>query len=118
VSSVKGAVLLLGVETVRAIALSMEVCEEAALTTRRPPFPATVQARDVEASADGVLPDGGLALGKRVLLDRFGRDYSELLGDADADPTLDLAGLELERFGVSHAAVGMRLAGLWGLSRG
>ncbi|MEM9353019.1 MAG: response regulator [Planctomycetota bacterium] len=62
------------------------------------------------AFLSGVLHD----IGKLVMLDNFGGDYSDLLRECRAEPS-QLPSLETERFGASHAAVGGYLFGLWGL---
>ncbi len=62
------------------------------------------------AFLSGVLHD----IGKLVMLDNFGGDYSDLLRECRSEPS-QLPGLEAERFGASHAAVGGYLFGLWGL---
>lgn len=112
VTSVERAVAVLGTETVLAIALSLEVCDETAPAGRLLKSSLAPAGAGEKPFLGGVLP----GLGKRVLLSQFGDDYAELLGRVGADPTLRLEELELQRFGVSHEAVGTNLAGLWGIS--
>jgi putative nucleotidyltransferase with HDIG domain len=53
-------------------------------------------------------------LGKIVLADNFGRDYTVLCHKAKAQQT-SIVELEIEQHGASHAEVGGYLLGLWGL---
>ena len=53
-------------------------------------------------------------VGKIILADNFGRDYTVLCHKAKAQET-PIIELELEQFGASHADVGGFLLGLWGL---
>lgn len=53
-------------------------------------------------------------VGKVVLADNFGRDYTVLCHKAKAQE-LPIVDLETEEFGTSHADVGGYLLGLWGL---
>ncbi len=53
-------------------------------------------------------------VGKVVLADNFGRDYTVLCHKANAEQT-SVIDLEQEKFGTSHADVGGYLLGLWGL---
>lgn len=53
-------------------------------------------------------------VGKVVLADNFGRDYTVLCHKAKAQET-SIVELELEQYGATHADVGGHLLGLWGL---
>ena len=53
-------------------------------------------------------------VGKIVLADNFGRDYTVLCHKAKAQQ-VPIVELEIEQFGASHADVGGYLLGLWGL---
>ncbi len=53
-------------------------------------------------------------VGKIVLADNFGRDYTVLCHKAKAQQT-PIVELEIEKFGASHADVGGYLLSLWGL---
>ncbi len=53
-------------------------------------------------------------VGKIVLADNFGRDYTVLCHKAKVQETA-IMDLEIEQFGASHADVGGFLLGLWGL---
>ncbi len=55
-------------------------------------------------------------VGKIVLADNFGRDYTVLCHKAKAQQT-PIVELEIEKFGASHADVGGHLLGLWGLQQ-
>ena len=53
-------------------------------------------------------------VGKIILADNFGRDYTVLCHKAKAQET-PIVDFEIEQFGASHADVGGFLLGLWGL---
>jgi len=65
--------------------------------------------------ADSTFLAGALHdVGKIVLADNFGREYTGLIHQAQVQQK-PLASIEFQELGVSHAAVGGFLLGLWGL---
>jgi DNA-binding NarL/FixJ family response regulator len=115
VTSVGRAVAVLGVETIRAMTLSMDVRQEEGSGMRRPSRRPSA-APGPSGPEEHVLLDGVLyGLGKVVLLAHFGVRYAELLARVAASPGLRLEVLEGELFGVDHDEVGRRVAALWGI---
>jgi DNA-binding NarL/FixJ family response regulator len=102
VTSVAHALDILGLDVVRAFAASMEARGTVA------------EVPHVGAASGGL----SVSVGQLTLLDRFGDRYVGVLTCAAADPTRTLGELEVEKLGVTHAAVGEHLLRLWGLEDG
>ena len=131
VNDVKDAVMLLGLDAIKALVLSINVFS--AFNPRQMPF------LDVEALWEHSLATGGYAkqiatcrrlgreqataaflagmlhdIGKLILAVNFSDVYRQLLRTAPAAPDQRLA-RECEAIGTTHAEIGAYLMGLWGL---
>ena len=130
VSSPRQAVLLIGIENLKALVLSVQVFSDlGGHLTRELGFLwnhsmstasfAKAIAR-VELSSSGVREDAFTAgllhdVGRLVLASAFGAEYREVLKRA-AEPGVLLASCEGDAFGCTHNGVGAYLLGLWGLT--
>jgi HD-like signal output (HDOD) protein/ActR/RegA family two-component response regulator len=118
VTSVRRAITIIGIEAVRAVALSMDALRDDARATRLFEHSlATGRLLHAALGTDEAMLCGTLhGLGQVVMLDRFGERYAALLDRVQAEPGMRLDVLEIEEFGTSHEAVGADLVALWGLS--
>jgi HD-like signal output (HDOD) protein/CheY-like chemotaxis protein len=130
VSSPQQAVLLIGIENLKALVLSVQVFSDlGGHLTRELGFlwnhsmstagSAKAIAR-VELASSGVREDAFTAgllhdVGRLVLASAFGSEYQQVLKRA-AEPGVLLASCEGDAFGCTHNGVGAYLLGLWGLT--
>jgi HD-like signal output (HDOD) protein/CheY-like chemotaxis protein len=130
VSSPQQAVLLIGIENLKALVLSVQVFSDlGGHLTRELGFLwnhsmstagfAKAIAR-VELASSGVREDAFTAgllhdVGRLVLASAFGSEYQQVLKRA-AEPGVLLASCEGDAFGCTHNGVGAYLLGLWGLT--
>jgi len=130
VSSPQQAVLLIGIENLKALVLSVQVFSDlGGHLTRELSFLwnhgmstasfAKAIAR-IELSSSGVTEDAFTAgllpdVGRLVLASAFGAEYPQVLKRA-AEPGVLLANCEGDAFGCTHNGVGAYLLGLWGLT--
>ncbi len=131
ISSPKEAVVLLGLETIKALVLSVKIFSEFsqknyswfsidALFNHSMSVSANTRAivKTEKLGADlvkyslmaGLLHD----LGKLILLTNFPKPFKQILTDA-RESGQELSDLEYEAFGTSHAEIGAYLMGLWNL---
>lgn len=125
IAGIEEAIVLLGIGTLRHLALTMEVARafgggaagEVEALERHAVLTARIARR---LAADPLLAEPAFAAGllhdcgKLVLMDRLPGPYAEALAEASRtgrSPTE----VERERLGADHAAVGAYLLGLWGL---
>ena len=128
ISSVGGAVALLGVEMITAVVLSIEISKMFPVLQAVPNFsPDALQKRSLaaaqlakrllgyEASGDSVLIAGMLQdTGQLVLAARTPQRFA-IAVQASAKGKMPLHELERELFGATHAEISGYLLGLWGL---
>lgn len=132
VLSLRQAVSLIGLETVRTLALTIHVfsrfgrdkgtstqvtalwehsVQVAALAQRIAAAENSPKAMVEECFAAGLLHD----LGKVILLGERNKEYGEIRKCLEADGDADIEDLEAERLGFSHAQLGAYLMSIWGL---
>ena len=132
IQSVHDALVLLGFDTVRTMALTVVTAEYSPAVHQVPELRrcwrhivATALIAGDLGRASSIRPDqaytAGLLhdLGRLGLIAAYPREYTEMLRSADADGQKDdstyLLDRERERFGIDHCAAGLWLAKEWGL---
>lgn len=131
VNDAKHAAALLGLNTLKPLVLTASIFRQLEESRVSATFLETVLSHSLEvggiakqlASCEGLDSEaidntfiaGALHdVGKVVLADNFGRDYTVLCHKAKAQQS-SIVDLEVEQYGTSHADVGGYLLGLWGL---
>ncbi len=131
VNDVKHAAALLGLNTLKPLVLTASIFRQLEESRVSATFLEKVLSHSLEVAGiakqlakeegldrdtvDNTFIAGALHdVGKVVLADNFGRDYTVLCHKAKAQQTA-IVGLEIEQLGASHADVGGYLLGLWGL---
>jgi len=131
VNDAQHAAALLGLNTLKPLVLTASIFRQLEESRVSPAFLETVLSHSMAVAGvakqlakteqldrdtiDNTFIAGALHdIGKIVLADNFGRDYTAISHQAKAQQT-SITELETQQFGASHADVGGFLLGLWGL---